>query len=337
MLMVLYKNLDITYIMSRSAVLSGLHKFFIVLKSIIYAKTTNKMWLRLLLILAILLFLVIIYKNNQPLYVEGFEQNDSFVLKQNIDSYDEFYVEKYDEIMKPEQRAEFEIATILKMTNPTMNSIFLDVGSGTGHLVSMLEQKGYRVFGIDKSPAMVEKCEKQLPNNEIVCKDILDPMAFEHNTFSHILCTGFTIYEIKEKDMFFKNCYHWLIPNGYMLLHLVNRDTFNPIIPAAMSSSTDISTKYKQNRITKTNIDFPGFSYSAEYIFPKEDNKTIFTEKFFDNNGHIRQNERTLYMESIDSILKIAMNRGFIVHAQMNMSSQNGDENQYLYILERAM
>ena len=84
-------------------------------------------------------------------------------------------------------------------------------------------------------------------------------------------------------------------------------------------------------------IDFPGFSYSADYSFPKEDTKVTLTEKFSDKNGHIRQNEQTLYMDSIDAILKIAIRRGFIVHAKIDMSKQNGDENQYLYILERAM
>ena len=327
--------------MSKSVVLSFIHNFLVTVKSIMYAKTPNKMWLRLLFILAFLLVLVIVHnKQNPTARQEGFEQNDMFVLRQNGDIYDKFYTEKYDLIMKPEQRSPFEINTVIQMTQPTQDSVFLDVGSGTGHLVNALEYKGYRVYGIDKSPAMVEKCAKEFPNNEIVCKDVADPMVFDHNTFSHILCTGFTIYELPDKEAFFKNCYYWLVPNGYLVLHLADRNKFDPIIPAAMSPSSinNISyKKYTQSRITKTMIDFPGFSYSADYSFPKEDTKVTLTEKFSDKNGHIRQNEQTLYMDSIDAILKIAIRRGFIVHAKIDMSKQNGDENQYLYILERAM
>ena len=63
----------------------------------------------------------------------------------------------------------------------------------------------------------------------------------------------------------------------------------------------------------------------------------VISETFSDKNGHVRQNENTLYMEPIETILKIAMRRGFIVHSKSNMVVQNGDENQYLYIFERTM
>jgi SAM-dependent methyltransferase len=323
--------------MSKSVVLSFLNKLLSTLHSIIHAKTTNKIWLRLLIIIAILLAIVIVYnKNHPPTHQEGFEQNDLFVLKQNQDIYDDFYTEKYDLLMKPDKRALFETDTVIQMTTPTYNSVFLDVGSGTGHLVNVLQYKGYRVYGIDKSPNMVELCEKIFPNNEIVCNDVLDPMAFEHNTFSHILCTGFTIYELADKAAFFKNCYYWLVPNGYLILHLADRNKFDPIVPVAKDTMINNPQKYMKNRITKSDIDFPHFSYSADYVFPENNTKVVVNEKFYDKTGHVRQNEKTMYMESVDTILQIAIQRGFIVHAKMDMSKQNGDENQYLYILERA-
>jgi hypothetical protein len=39
----------------------------------------------------------------------------------------------------------------------------------------------------------------------------------------------------------------------------------------------------------------------------------------------------------VQDILKIAGACGFIVHAKADMKECNGDENQYLYILERQM
>lgn len=324
--------------MSKSEVVSFLQEFFKTINSIIYAKTPNKMWLRILLILAVLLFLVITYnKNNPPARQEGFDQNDLFVLKQNADIYDQFYAEKYDLIMKPGKRAVFEADTVIEMTKPNHNSVFLDVGSGTGHLVNLLQHKGYRVYGIDKSKNMVENCENAFPDSEITRNDVLDTMTFDHNTFSHILCMGGTIYELKDIDAFFKNCYYWLVPNGYLIVHLADRNKFDPIIPAAKGTMINNPQKYVKNRITKSDIDFPLFSYSADYDFPENSTKVVVKEKFSDKTGHIRQNENIIQMDSIDSILKTAMRRGFIVHAKMNMSKQNGDENQYIYILERAM
>jgi SAM-dependent methyltransferase len=324
--------------MSKSEVLSFFNNFFKTINSIIYAKTPNKMWLRLLLGLAIVLILVILYnKNNLPATQEGFEQNDRFVLKTGADIYDDFYAEKYDILMKPQERALFEINSVIQMTQPTYNSVFLDVGSGTGHLVNHLQHKGYRVYGIDKSADMVAKSEKTFPNNETTVGDILNPMAFEHNTFSHILCMGNTIYELPDKEAFFKNCYYWLVPNGYLILHLVDKDKFDPIIPVAKNTMINNPQKYMKNRITNSDIDFSNFSYSADYVFPKDDSKVLIKEKFTDNMGQIRQNENILYMNPIEQILQIAIRRGFIVHAKMNMSKYNDDENQFIYVLERAM
>jgi len=44
-----------------------------------------------------------------------------------------------------------------------------------------------------------------------------------------------------------------------------------------------------------------------------------------------------MYMEKLDTILKLATDNGFILHGKVNMKNSNGDENQYLYILERSL
>jgi hypothetical protein len=74
-----------------------------------------------------------------------------------------------------------------------------------------------------------------------------------------------------------------------------------------------------------------------------------YEEKFIDNDTkHVRQNEHTLYMDDIDSIIGMAIKVGFSLKGKMNMAKvqkkpaihlQNpyADENQYLYIFERLM
>ena len=60
----------------------------------------------------------------------------------------------------------------------------------------------------------------------------MDFMHFDQEAFSHITCLYFTIYYIKDKKRFFKNCFDWLMPTGHLAIHLVNRDKFDPIIEA---------------------------------------------------------------------------------------------------------
>lgn len=323
--------------MSKSVVLTFLTDLCKTIHSIVYARTSNKWWLRLACILAIVLFLVII-QNKQNLYEkEGFSQNTGFISKEGNAIYDEFYCEKYDLLMKPRERALFETNSVIEMTKPSNNSIFLDVGSGTGHLVNNLQKKGYLVYGIEKSPHMAKTAEKTFPESNITVNDVLDPMAFEHNTFSHILCMGGTIYELENKAAFFKNCYHWLVPNGYVILHLIDRNKFDPIIPISKHTMIINPQKNRKNRITNTDIDFKEFSYNADYVFPENNSTIIVKERFSDNMGKIRRNENVLYVDPIEQILQMAMTRGFIVHSKVTMSKYNDDENQYIYVLERAM
>ena len=136
--------------------------------------------------------------------------------------------------------------------------------------------------------------------------------------------------------MFFNNCYYWLVPNGYLILHLVDRNKYDPVVPIAKPPFVENPQKYSQTRITKSVVDFQEYQYKSDIVFP-ENITVIVNETFADNSGHIRKNENTLYMESIETILKIAMRRGFIVHSKTNMVAQNGDENQFIYILERTM
>jgi ubiquinone/menaquinone biosynthesis C-methylase UbiE len=315
--------------------MSGIFEY---VKSIIFAKTPNKKWLRLLIAIGIVAVLVILFRKTTPSEkTEGFDQTGYFALKQNDEVYDDFYARMYSNIMDCENRADFEMKTVIDMTQPSKsNSVILDVGSGTGDLVEIFRRKGYRIYGIDKSQSMVDAQLSQFPKSETKCGNAVNPMEFEHNTFTHILCMGFTIYNFENKSMFFKNCYHWLMSNGYLILHLVDREQYDPTIIAAKPYGIESPQKYADIRITDSNVDFGNVKYKSEYDFSSE--KVTMKESFTDvATGKIRQNEQTLFMESRDKILMIAKMSGFIVHGQVNMTSYNGDPHQFNYVLEKIM
>ena len=125
----------------------------------------------------------------------------------------------------------FEIENIIEMTKPNEKSCFLDIGSGTGEISGKLTKKGYQVYALDSSQAMVKYVEKNHPNVQIKCGDAKHTISYEKVLFSHILTTGFSIYLFENKDEYFRNCFFWLKPGGYLIIHLVDRDKFDPIIP----------------------------------------------------------------------------------------------------------
>lgn len=300
----------------------------------------NYVLLKYLLIIAIIYVIYAIwskYKDAQPL-AEGFSQNDAYILMKNDEIYDDFYAQIYDEIHRPKHRITHELINIINTTKPTTrNSVFLDIGSGTGDVVKYLSDAGYQAFGLDKSHAMVEMSVKKHPDCNFKEGDVLEPMGFEHKSFSHILCTYFTIYHIKDKLSFFRNCYQWLVPNGYLVLHLIDAEDFDTVSPAAKANLVANPNKYTDKKITKSIVKFENFSYNLSYDYQKiTDGELCRTEIFKDEaTGHVRENEEVLYVDAKENILKIAKYAGFNLYAQFDMKSNLDDEHQYIYILER--
>ena len=310
--------------------------------NILKSKNPNLFFMKLTIILGIILVLFILYRiSAPPMKIEGFQQLEPFLLKTNQDAYDDFYVELYDGINDTDSRGDKELSQIIKMTEPSAkNSVFLDVGSGTGYAVNQLRDAGYSVYGIDKSKAMVDYAETLYPESEYQCGDATDSMTFEKGTFTHIMCTNFTIYEIADKRTFFSNCYFWSVPNAYLIVHLADRNKFNITKPKGTYKPRFFQNTPTNGREIEATVEFIDYTYSGSYEIPKKetDSKVVFIEKFTDKQtNHIRQNEKTLTMESIDDIVGMATSAGYIVHAKMNMAKCNGDENQYLYVFERLM
>ena len=61
------------------------------------------------------------------------------------------------------------------------------------------------------------------------------------------------IYYIEDKKRFIDNCYNWLKPGGYFVVHLVNRDKFDPIVnsadPLHIVSAQSMQKIYVLNKI----------------------------------------------------------------------------------------
>ena len=300
-----------------------------------FIKQLNKISSLEIILFVLLVSVLIIFfcKNNK----EGFiDEKLNFVRHTDNDIYDNFYANVYDKILHNETKNNFEIENIF--TNPSPNNLVLDIGCGTGHHVKQLNSLNIKVIGVDNSQSMIQKCKSNFPGLNFKVSNILNTMEFPENTFSHILCLYFTIYYIKDKRLFFENCYHWLQPNGLLVIHLVNINKFDPIVPSA--TNCDI----KSTRPTKSEINFDKFDYKANFIQDKNINfntialqqpNVTFKEIFkFNNEKKTRINEHKLYMSSQQSILAAAREVGFILQSQIEMKDIQYDYN-YLYTLQK--
>jgi SAM-dependent methyltransferase len=281
--------------------------------------------------ISLLLLLVLVFKgfDNKK---EGFEQRDQFLIKSGSDIYDDFYANIYDYLVFNNLKDDYEVGYIINSTSPSSQSKILDIGCGTGHHVSSLGAKGLDVLGIDISPSMIEKAKTNFPDYKFNVGDALNNHLFESNSFTHILCMYFTIYYFQDKAQFFNNCFKWLMPGGYLIVHLVERDRFDPILPPGNPLLYISPQRYAKERITSTKVKFTDFSYSANFQFDDANDKALFVEKFKnDSDGKVRKNEHTLYMPDVQQIVDEAQSCGFILESKADLL-QCQYEYQYLYV-----
>ena len=296
----------------------------------IYNKMSN--FGKILIFVTLFLILIVLFKSINNTNKEGYEQNDSFLFKQGHEIYDDFYVDIYDHLVFNNLKNNYEIGEISNKTVANSKSVILDVGCGTGHHVDKLSQYNLDVIGIDKSSSMIDKAKKNFPNYNFTVGDVLDVYNFTHNKFTHIICLYFTIYYFDDKMKFFNNCFEWLMPGGTLIIHLVDREKFDPILPPGNPLYIVSPQKYAKERITKTKITFDEFIYSSNFELEPEKDIATFHEKFKFNNGKVRKQEHKLYMNSENDILNMAQDAGFLIQSKVDLVNC-AYEYQYLYVL----
>ncbi|MFY7729909.1 MAG: class I SAM-dependent methyltransferase [Flavobacterium sp.] len=281
---------------------------------------------KLLVILSLLLLIVVAFKHSKP---EGFNVNltsDKFLFKQGTAVYDDFYAEIYDYLVFNTVRNDYEIGAIFNNTSPNEKSVVADIGCRTGHRVADLSERNLQVIGIDVSPSMVEKAKTTFPDRNFKVGDAVDRFLFNTTSLTHVMCLDFSIYHISDKAQFFNNCMAWLMPGGYLIVHLVDKYKVAPMLPTNMPLYS-VSNK---NHRHHAKIAFKDFMYNANFKL-HDNNTATLDEKFKFRDGRVRKQEQTLYIEDLPTIVQMAQDAGFILHAKMDMV-QCAHENQYLYV-----
>lgn len=302
-------------------------------KPIIKLADNNK-WI---IILLMLIAMYLIYKcssatiNNK----EGFEinQDERYIFK-NKDIYDDFYVSIYDILVEDPQKVEGEVSNMIEATKMNKDSKILDVGSGTGHHVGYMDSLGLNVVGLDRSGSMITESKEIYPNAKFIQGNSGDSFQFSSNEFTHISCLYFTLYYMKDKKHFFENCNNWLKDNGYLILHLVDKYNFDPIINAGDPMHIINPQDYVDKRIESSVVEFDEFSYKSKFTILEHSNVAKFTETFkFKESGRVRENEHILYMERQNEIIKMVESTGFVYKNRIDLA-EIGYESQFLYVFQ---
>lgn len=296
-----------------------------------YIKLSN--FGKVLFFTAALLIMVVFFKTLKPVK-EGMTTSDKFLFKQGTAVYDDFYAGIYDYLVFSGLKNDFEVGQIINSSAPTEASIIADIGCGTGHQTAVLSAKGLKVIGVDISPSMIKQAKENYPDLNFQVGNAMDNGLFKMNSLTHIVCLYFTIYYFKDKRHFFDNCMDWLMPGGTLIVHIVDRESFDPILPPGNPLYIVSPQKYAKERITKTKIVFNDFEYAANFNLDKGSDVATFDEKFKFNDGKVRKQQQTLYMEDASVIVNSAQECGFILQGKIDMI-KCAYEHQYLYIFTK--
>mgnify|MGYP001413304379 CR=1 FL=1 len=301
-------------------------KIFQNFEKIIKKINKTSIWSKIMLISLVLIVYYIINKPKNN--IEGFEQQNKLIFKENEEIYDTFYTSIYDQLKNDRQKTEFEITSIINNTSINNNDNVLDIGSGTGNHVGAFKKYNINAVGLDKSKDMINISKKNFPNCTFKLGNVINNNLFQPHNFSLISMMNLTVYELNNKKTAIKNCYEWLKPGGFLILHLVNPNKFNPSLkvsdPLNILENSSLDNKDNKN----TFIKFKNFTYKK--IFNFMNNIATFKETFKDNDNKTRINTLELRMEPIEEIVNVVKNEGFIQDSVVDLYKINYP-NQFLF------
>ena len=274
--------------------------------------------------------------NDDDLTIESFQ---SLSVKEHYeDIYDNFYSSIYNELFNSQLKNEFEIHNIKQYAidkyKDKKNIHILDAGCGTGNHIKILTKNKFKCTGLDKSMTMLQKAQKLNPGSNLVKGDFHNKSTFKRREFSHITALFYTIYYSDNPEKVFKNFNYWLKPKGYLCLHLVHPDKFDPVLEKSSSLIPLFSPqKHAKSRKTETSLQFNNFKYISNWKFNQND--VQFVEQFlFKNKPVARKNIHKFTMNKVSFYIKLLQNNGFKLTKIIDLRPANHEFNA-IYVFKK--
>ena len=72
-----------------------------------------------------------------------------------------------------------------------------------------------------------------------------------------------SFYYYKDKSTLLQNVYNWLKPGGFFVVQLVDKNKFDPVVPAGKPFVMVNPQSFAEKRITTSNVIFNNFEYKS--------------------------------------------------------------------------
>ena len=270
--------------------------------------------------------------------LEGFSneedsKSESLAILGNDHIFDDFYAQIYDQLVDGNVRTKAEVTYTLnwvKGYRPEVKGVeVLDIGCGTGHAADEFNKAGVgKIVGIDRAESMINYGRKKYPKLDLRVGDVEIIGTCAPNEFNLATMYYFTFYYLKDRETALRNIYTWLQMGSCLVIHLVNRDKFDPILESASPFMAFSVQKYSKERMTQSKVAFDKFDYLANFELEGSDGQ--FKEEFKFKNGKSRRQIHRLRIPTMDEVVNLVEGAGF-TYKQFIDLTPIGYEYQYLF------
>lgn len=256
---------------------------------------------------------------------EGFEsQSRKNGTRQMIDNpdkfYDDFYVQRIHQAYYPDSKNICRCSDLYKSAfvriYPKNSTRVLLVGANTGRFLDALCGICPNVYGITKYPKLRDLANTMAPKARVKLGDAAqDDTLFREGTFTHVIFEDRTLYEYHSHDerrVALQNAIKWLRPGGRLVLRVVDRDRFDPMIPTSVPLRGLNIQNYLKDQKRDSRVHFKDGSYILTNFtaIPSED-RAVFREDLYDNGGaFVRTHVHRWSMPQKDAILEEVVGMG---------------------------
>jgi SAM-dependent methyltransferase len=235
--------------------------------------------------------------------------------------YDDTYSQIYDQLTMGANRQAAEVALCVKEwkkeTEPHADPAgwkVLDVGCGTGIACQAFAKIGAgSVVGLDKSGAMLRKARENLEESKSLTDDQKAVIQWRQDDayhvnaaalgeFTHATVFYFTIYYMRDKELFFRHLHGWTKPGGRLAVEVVNKYKFDPMLDSANPFVFSLQ-KYSEQRLKRSEVKFNKIDYVGDFDL-EEDDKAEFKETLtFKETGVVRRQRHELWMPNLAALI----------------------------------
>lgn len=279
------------------------------------------------------------------LSMEGFDpiemsSNNRQVMEQDPNNlYDATYSNIYKNVYVKYsgERIKYEIKELIEKTQLKeyeKNGILVDLGCGSGEHLAELGNSdiSVRLVGVDKSSSMLKYAKKHDPKIylRLIKDDISNENMFANNSVTHITCYQFVIYEVADRKKLIENAYKWLKPGGYFVVHLVDKDKFDPIPDLSAPFIGVNHQKYYKKRNNTARVHFSNYVYNSIFkSSPKSLETTLEEEIVYKNKPIIRKQTIKYTMPTVQEMVNEIGKSQFELVGSSNLDAV---EHTYQYI-----